>query len=257
LSTTQPIPGYPGYTIAREGIIYYKGQMKILLRKPGRAVKVRIRQGGITKELGVATLLAQAFLPNPHHYSRIIFKDGNKHNCTLDNIQWVSNREFVRRNLFPGKSLDIKAKPCKPRVVKVLQAEPPAEVAAVELPAFPGYYISPQGNVYHHAALLRPHGVTGKSLTVQLRFNGTNKYMGLAKLIAQVLFPILPVITASFLKTGITATALQVISPGPQPLNTTVIPSHLETLTTHTVMRKKQVPRLSQVSPVITFHPRA
>ena len=184
-----PIPAYPDYTITPQGQVFYKGQIKKHSCKPGRSVKIRIKIKGTTRELGLAKVLAETFLPNPHGHTRIIFKDGNNHHCSLDNIRWVSNREYVRHNLFPGKSWEIKAKPPKPKGSIPCLAVP-ADPAAVAVPGFPGYYITPQGHCYHHSRLLRPYDLSGKkSLCVLLKNKESKKYLGLAKLLATMFIP--------------------------------------------------------------------
>ncbi|HWC54994.1 MAG TPA: hypothetical protein VG676_15515 [Chitinophagaceae bacterium] len=183
-----PIPGYPDYTVTKEGNVFYKGQLKILIRKPGRSLKIRVQKNGVKKELGLAKLLAQLFLPNPGNHTRVIFKDGNKHNCSLDNIQWVSNTEFVRYNLFPGKPLYPQAKPRKRKTPVPLS--PPSDPLAKEIPGHPSYYITPQGRVYHHNREIKLcNHSKKKALQVCLRQNKKSKYLGLAKLLATVFIP--------------------------------------------------------------------
>lgn len=39
----------------------------------------------------VANLVASAFVPNPHNYTRVIHKDGNRQNNRADNLAWVES----------------------------------------------------------------------------------------------------------------------------------------------------------------------
>ena len=96
------IPGYQYYYITPCGNVYYNGNMlKVPIKKPNQALKIRIQENGICRLYGLATLIAKAFIPNPHQYKKIIFKDGNKYNCHAGNIEWVSNVQFSRYSLPP------------------------------------------------------------------------------------------------------------------------------------------------------------
>ncbi len=188
-STAAEIPGWPGYYINPQGQVYYNGRLKKLICKPGLSVKMQVYYEYTRRELGVATLLAKTFLPNPGNYTRVVYKDGNKHNCVLDNIKWVSDREFVRNNLFPGKSMDIKSMPRKPKPSFAVPAFP-HDSTAVEIPGFTGYYITPQGDYYHFGRQINVHGYAGnKSLCITLKNNGRAKSFGLAKLMATLFIP--------------------------------------------------------------------
>ena len=185
-----PIPGYSAYTITKQGQVFYNNTPKVIIRKPGRSLKVRLQKDGITRELGLAKLLAECFIPNPENHARIIFKDGDHHHCQLDNIQWVSHREFVRLNLFPHKSMDTKATPRKPKIVCQKSAATPSMPDAIEIPGIPGYFITPQGEVWHKNKLVKPQkGKPGKSLIVSVRINGKIKNAGLGRLLATTFLP--------------------------------------------------------------------
>jgi len=52
-------------------------------------MKVRLDNGKGEFEIrDVAELVALTFIPNPNSYKYILFKDGNKGNCSADNIEW-------------------------------------------------------------------------------------------------------------------------------------------------------------------------
>ena len=51
---------------------------------------------------GLATLIAEAFIPHPRHHTHIIFKDRNHHHCTKDNIAWVDAETYFYY-CCPGK----------------------------------------------------------------------------------------------------------------------------------------------------------
>jgi len=60
----------------------------------------RVAVGNTTK--GVHTLVALAFVPNPHNYKEVDHIDGNKNNPSADNLEWVSHQENVRRAAARG-----------------------------------------------------------------------------------------------------------------------------------------------------------
>lgn len=46
--------------------------------------------------------LAQNFIPNPYFYNEVNHKDGNKLNCSLDNLEWVSKSENSKHAVATG-----------------------------------------------------------------------------------------------------------------------------------------------------------
>lgn len=56
-------------------------------------LKVRLEQGGKDLTKRVHTLVAEAFLPNPHGYNTVNHKDGNKTNNVVDNLEWADRSE--------------------------------------------------------------------------------------------------------------------------------------------------------------------
>lgn len=88
------IAGFPGYTIRSDGKVYKHGVEKTVSCKIGRSAKVIIRIDRKMFTLGLATLIANAFIPNPNKFHHIIFKDKNHHNCHRNNIAWVDKQTF-------------------------------------------------------------------------------------------------------------------------------------------------------------------
>jgi len=131
------------------------------IKKKGRSLKLRIAVNSVARELGLGKLVAEIFLPNPHSHQRILFKDGNCHNCHADNIQWVSQQEYVRQGLFPGKPLELPLKPKRMAVPKepakkkeklavapVIVEELPADAKPV--PGYEGCHATANGVIYQH-----------------------------------------------------------------------------------------------------------
>ena len=85
------IPDFPEYTFTCEGRVYKNGKEKTVSKKEGRSAKVIIRRNNKMYTLGLATLIAEHFIPNPFNHKRVIFKDRNNHHCTKENIAWVDD----------------------------------------------------------------------------------------------------------------------------------------------------------------------
>lgn len=91
---TKEIPGFPGFSIRSDGKVFKYGIEKIVSCKKGRSAKVIIRINRKMYTLGLATIIADAFIPNPFKFTRIIFKDRNHHNCHVNNIAWVDDETY-------------------------------------------------------------------------------------------------------------------------------------------------------------------
>ena len=92
-----PIPGFEQYTVTQNGEVFNGNRLLKHWEVPGRAARVKLRNNeGKIIRMAVAKLIALAFIANPHNYSRFIFKDRDKNNCTVDNIMWVSAGECTR-----------------------------------------------------------------------------------------------------------------------------------------------------------------
>lgn len=99
----------PNYKIDREGNVYNR-YGKVL--KP-RAVGYKGTNNSMYLQYALYhnkkritvyqhRLMAEAFIPNPHVYTCVDHIDGNKSNNTLDNLEWVSNSENIKRAYDAG-----------------------------------------------------------------------------------------------------------------------------------------------------------
>jgi len=89
------VPGFPGYLIRSDGRAFFSdGREKVISCKKGRSAKLIIRVNYKMYTLGFATLIAEAFIPNPWKHTLVIFKDRNHHNCHKNNIAWVDNETY-------------------------------------------------------------------------------------------------------------------------------------------------------------------
>jgi hypothetical protein len=89
------VPEFNGYFIRSDGKAFFAdGKEKIVSCKKGRSAKLVIRKDYKMYTLGMATLIAKAFIPNPWQHTLVIFKDRNHHNCNMNNIAWVDNETY-------------------------------------------------------------------------------------------------------------------------------------------------------------------
>ena len=62
---------------------------------PNGYYRVTLAKNGQKKQKYLHRLLAEHFIPNPENLPQINHKDGNKLNCSLDNLEWVTVQENV------------------------------------------------------------------------------------------------------------------------------------------------------------------
>ena len=91
------IPGFEGAYQAsnlgrirgRRGILHpivnWDGYHRVALQKEGRPVRVALHR-----------LVALAFIPNPENKPQVNHKDGDRGNCTAENLEWSTNAENQR-----------------------------------------------------------------------------------------------------------------------------------------------------------------
>ena len=59
-------------------------------------------QDGTKRYVRVHTLIAKTFVPNPYNLPQVDHKDGNKLNCSVSNLEWVTNAENTQRGYDNG-----------------------------------------------------------------------------------------------------------------------------------------------------------
>lgn len=62
---------------------------------PNGYYRVTLAKDGKRAQKYLHRLLAEYFIPNPKNLPQVNHKDGNKLNCALDNLEWVSVKENV------------------------------------------------------------------------------------------------------------------------------------------------------------------
>lgn len=179
MEASAKIPGHEGYTVTPDGKVFRGNYLVRCFQSPGRAARVRLRIApGKTVRVAIAKLVALAYIPNPFHYTHIVFKDRDKNNCTTRNIQWVSKSEFIRFvNRYEERTQLLG--PPRPR------REPDwIDPDRIPMIGHPGYYITAMGVVYKGDRIVKPVAKKGKSLKIRIRKAGIDQFMGLATQVA-------------------------------------------------------------------------
>jgi len=106
------VKGYEGlYEVSNHGRVFsHYGKGKILSScKTSSGYKlVNLVKDGIKKDVNVHRLVANAFIDNPLGKRCVNHIDGNKTNNSVDNLEWVTEREntqhAIRTGLYAGIS---------------------------------------------------------------------------------------------------------------------------------------------------------
>lgn len=93
------IEGYPHLLISTKGRIYTKTYDRLL--KPyvtNRGyLNIGLNKDKVIKTTGVHRLVARAFIPNPDNLPCVDHIDGNKLNNKVENLQWISTSNNMRK----------------------------------------------------------------------------------------------------------------------------------------------------------------
>lgn len=89
------IVGYEGrYEVSDKGNIRSLKFGKTKILKPWKTnrgyLQVKLRKGGIHKNMYVHRLVAEAFIPNPNHLATVNHRDEVKTNNAASNLEWMS-----------------------------------------------------------------------------------------------------------------------------------------------------------------------
>lgn len=101
------IKGYENkYAITEDGRVYsirYKRYLKPV--KCGKYHQVALSSDGVYHMFYIHRLVAEAYIPNPNNELEVDHIDGNTHNNCVDNLEWVSREENMKRFWKKGKNL--------------------------------------------------------------------------------------------------------------------------------------------------------
>ena len=95
------------YLIDKKGRLYSKPRMGtkggFLKEQNGELYKFyRVSIDGKTRNVFTHRLLGECFLSNPENKPQINHIDGDKHNNSLDNLEWCTNKENIRHSIITG-----------------------------------------------------------------------------------------------------------------------------------------------------------
>lgn len=89
---------YPNYLISNLGRVWSKARqktMKTFEQNSGYLMLSIVRDDGVSKRWLLHRLVAFAFIPSPENKLYINHKDGNKHNNSVNNLEWVTCSENI------------------------------------------------------------------------------------------------------------------------------------------------------------------
>lgn len=82
-------------------------------------LQVGLRINGKTLFRAVHRLVAKAFLPNPNDYPEVNHKDFDRHNNSVDNLEWVNHKSMLN-HVFSSDNPDRVKKQIIREVKKIL-----------------------------------------------------------------------------------------------------------------------------------------
>lgn len=95
-------PPFESYRISSHGRMMHRDEFKIVRNiKPSyingsKVMKMHFRdESGKIRytSRGIGIMVAENFLPNPNQSKRIIFKNGDKTDCRVENLEWLQKRQ--------------------------------------------------------------------------------------------------------------------------------------------------------------------
>lgn len=103
------IEGFEGYFVTEDGKVFSskRGSLVELSQSVQRKYwAVKLWVNGVRKHIHTHRLLAATFIDNPESKPFVNHKDGNKLNCCVSNLEWVTRQENVdhamENNLVPA-----------------------------------------------------------------------------------------------------------------------------------------------------------
>ena len=96
------------YIITEDGQIINAHNGHILKPQPNSKGYLRVSIGG--KLQFVHRLVAEKYIPNPDNKEQVNYKDGNKLNNSVSNLEWVTNKE--NRNHAVKEGLHLQGDDC-------------------------------------------------------------------------------------------------------------------------------------------------
>jgi hypothetical protein len=131
--TGRKINGFENYSVSRDGKIYSSISNKLLELEyaPTGYVKVRLQNNGETYIFYVHQLVAKTYIPNPNNYDKINHKDFNKHNNTIDNLEWCTDSMNMIHNAVNKPETSKKVKQINKETDEVIKVFDSIKEAAI------------------------------------------------------------------------------------------------------------------------------
>lgn len=92
--TTKPILGYEGiYWVSSDGYVT-NGRIKLKTYTINSGYEcLKLQKDGNVKSVLLHRLVAEAFIPNPEGKPEVNHDNGDKGNCTMSNLEWMTSSE--------------------------------------------------------------------------------------------------------------------------------------------------------------------
>ena len=107
------IKGYPKYEVSSDG--YVKSLTTNRIMKPSEAyggyLHVKLFDGRKHHSKAVHRIVAESFAEGPYDGLEVNHIDGNKHNNSLDNLEWCTHSENTRHAIRTGLFIPYKLPP--------------------------------------------------------------------------------------------------------------------------------------------------
>lgn len=108
LNTMTEIKDFPGYYINEEGKVYGRSKKQYLTHNTFDGYpKVMLYVNSKPKSFYVHVLVAKHFIPNPENKNVVDHIDGNKMNCHVSNLRWVTSSENTRHSYNMRRNLSV------------------------------------------------------------------------------------------------------------------------------------------------------
>ena len=102
------VKGYEGrYEIDKQGRVFschsndIKKKILVPYKKNGY-LAVNLFKGGKSKHYYIHRLVAEAFIPNPNNYLEVNHIDCNKHNNSIENLEWCDRTQNLKHSYDKG-----------------------------------------------------------------------------------------------------------------------------------------------------------